>query len=136
MDQRAAASVAQFKLNSIIVTLFAGVALLLASIGIYAVIAYAVAQRTREIGIRMALGAASADVLRLVVRDGMAPAIIGVVLGAMGAFAVTRLIRSLLYGVSATDPIVFGLVAGMVVLVALCACWVPARRGARGDPNV
>ncbi|HEX5074802.1 MAG TPA: ABC transporter permease [Gemmatimonadaceae bacterium] len=136
MDQRAAASVAQFKLNSIIVTLFAGVALLLASIGIYAVISYAVAQRTREIGIRMALGAASADVLRLVVRDGMAPAVVGVALGAVGAFGITRLMRSLLYGVSATDPVVFGLVATALVLVALGACWVPARRAARVDPNV
>jgi putative ABC transport system permease protein len=136
MDQRAASSVAQFKLNSIIVTLFAGVALLLASIGIYAVISYAVAQRTREIGIRMALGAASADVLKLVVRDGMAPAVIGVTLGAVGAFGVTRLMRSLLYGVSATDPVVFGVVATALVLVALGACWVPARRAARVDPNV
>ena len=136
MEQRAASSVAQFKLNSIIVTLFAGVALLLASIGIYAVISYAVAQRTREIGIRMALGAASADVLRLVVRDGMAPAVIGVTLGAIGAFGVTRLMRSLLYGVTATDPVVFGLVAAMLVVVALGACWVPARRASRVDPNV
>ena len=136
MDQRAASSVAQFRLNSIIVTLFAGVALVLASIGIYAVISYAVAQRTREIGIRMALGAASADVLRLVVRDGMTPAVIGVTLGAMGAFGITRLMRSLLYGVSATDPVVFGLVATALVLVALGACWVPARRAARVDPNV
>jgi putative ABC transport system permease protein len=136
MDQRAASSVAQFKLNSIIVTLFAGVALVLASIGIYAVISYAVAQRTREIGIRMALGAASTDVLRLVVRDGMAPAVIGVTLGAVGAFGITRLMRSLLYGVSATDPVVFGLVATMLVLVALGACWVPARRASRVDPNV
>jgi len=136
MDQRAATSVAQFKLNSIIVTLFAGVALVLASIGIYAVISYAVAQRTREIGIRMALGAATGDVLRLVVRDGMAPAVIGVTLGAVGAFGLTRLMRSLLYGVSATDPVVFGLVAGVLVLVALGACWVPARRASRVDPNV
>jgi ABC-type antimicrobial peptide transport system permease subunit len=136
MDQRASASVAQFKLNSIIVTLFAGVALVLASIGIYAVISYAVAQRTREIGIRMALGAASTDVLRLVVRDGMTPAVIGVTLGAVGAFGITRLMRSLLYGVSATDPVVFGLVATALVLLSLGACWVPARRAARVDPNV
>jgi ABC-type antimicrobial peptide transport system permease subunit len=109
---------------------------MLASVGIYAVISYAVAQRTREIGIRMALGAARADVLRLVVRDGMSPAMIGVIVGGLGALGVTRLMRSLLYGVSATDPIVFSLVAGMLVVVALGACWVPARRAARVDPNV
>jgi ABC-type antimicrobial peptide transport system permease subunit len=120
----------------VIVTLFAVVALVLASVGIYAVIAYAVAQRTREIGIRMALGAARADVLRLIVRDGMSPTVLGVVIGALGALGVTRLMRSLLYGVSATDPIVFSVVAAMLVIVALGACWVPARRAARVDPNV
>jgi putative ABC transport system permease protein len=136
MEERAATSVAQFKLNSIIVTLFAAVALVLASVGIFAVISYAVAQRTREIGIRMALGAARMDVLRLIVRDGMTPAVIGVVLGAAGAFGATRLMRSLLYGVSATDPLVFGAVATMLVVVAIGACYVPARRASRVDPNV
>jgi ABC-type antimicrobial peptide transport system permease subunit len=136
MEQHAASSVAQFKLNSVIITVFACVALMLASVGIYAVISYAVAQRTREIGIRMALGAARTDVLRLVVRDGMSPALTGVALGALGALGVTRLMRSLLYGVSATDPIVFAMVAGMLVVVALGACWVPARRAARVEPNV
>jgi putative ABC transport system permease protein len=136
MEQHAASSVAQFKLNSVIITVFACVALMLASVGIYAVISYAVAQRTREIGIRMALGAARTDVLRLVVRDGMSPALIGVAMGAVGALGVTRLMRSLLYGVSATDPIVFAMVAGMLVVVALSACWVPARRAARVEPNV
>jgi putative ABC transport system permease protein len=128
--------VAQYKLNSVIVTLFAAVALVLASIGIYAVISYAVAQRTREIGIRMALGAAQSHVLRLVVRDGMIPTLIGVAVGAAGALAITRLMRSLLYGVSATDPVVFSLVAAMLLLVALGACLVPARRASRVDPNV
>jgi putative ABC transport system permease protein len=136
MEQRAASSVAQYKLNSVIVTLFAVVALLLASIGIYAVISYAVAQRTREIGIRMALGAAQRHVLRLIVRDGMVPALIGVALGAAGALGVTRLMRGLLYGVSATDPLVFAFVAATLVIVALAACLVPARRAARVDPNV
>ena len=97
---------------------------------------YAVAQRTREIGIRMALGAARGDVLRLIVRDGMSPTVLGVALGALGALGVTRLMRSLLYGVSPTDPIVFSVVATMLVVVALGACWVPARRAARVDPNV
>ena len=136
MDQRAAASVAQYKLNSVIVTVFAAVALVLASIGIYAVISYAVAQRTREIGIRMALGAAQGHVLRLIVRDGMAPTLIGIALGAAGALGATRLMRSLLYGVSATDPAVFAVVATMLLVVALAACLVPARRAARVDPNM
>ena len=136
MEQRAATSVAQSKLNSIIVTLFACVALVLAAVGIYAVISYAVSQRTREIGIRMALGAARADVLRLVVRDGMAPAVIGATIGALGAFAVTRLMRNLLYGVSTTDPIVFGIVVGALVTIAFGACYMPARRASRVDPNV
>jgi putative ABC transport system permease protein len=136
MEQRAESSVAQFKLNLGLVTLFAAIALVLASIGIYAVISYAVAQRTREIGIRMALGAARTDVLRLVVRDGMAPAVIGIVLGAFGAIGLTRLMRSLLYGISATDPVVFSLVAAGLAVVAFGACWVPARRAARVDPNV
>ena len=136
MEQRAATSVAQSKLNSVIVTLFACVALVLAAVGIYAVISYAVSQRTREIGIRMALGAARGDVLRLVVRDGMAPAVIGATIGALGAFGITRLMRSLLYGVSTTDPIVFGIVVGALVVVALGACYVPARRASRVDPNV
>jgi putative ABC transport system permease protein len=136
MEQRAGESVAQFKLNSVIVTLFAAVALVLASIGIYAVISYAVVQRTREIGIRMALGAARGDVVRLIVRDGMLPAVIGVAVGAAGAFGVTRLMRTLLYGVSATDPLVFTAVAGALVAVGLGACWAPARRASRVDPNV
>jgi ABC-type antimicrobial peptide transport system permease subunit len=109
---------------------------MLASVGIYAVISYAVAQRTREMGIRMALGAARADVLRLIIRDGMMPAIIGVTVGAAGAIGVTRLMRSLLYGVSVTDPAVFGVVAAMLISVALAACYVPAKRAARVDPNV
>ena len=136
MEQRAAESVAQFKLNLSVVTLFACVALVLASIGIYAVISYAVAQRTREIGIRMALGAARTDVVWLVVRDGMMPAVLGVMVGALGAFGVTRLMRGLLFGVSATDPAVFSLVAAGLVMVAFGACWVPARRASRVDPNV
>ena len=136
MEERAASSVAQSKLNSAIIALFACVALALAAVGIYAVISYAVSQRTREIGIRMALGAGRSDVLRLVVRDGMAPAIIGALLGVVGAVGVTRLMGSLLYGVSATDPIVFGTVLGGLVVIALGACYVPARRASRVDPNV
>ena len=136
MEQRAASSVAQFKLNSVIVTLFACVALMLASIGIYAVISYAVAQRTREIGIRMALGAASTDVLRLIVRDGMAPAVIGVTLG-RSARSASRVSCGACSTASAR-PIrsCSGSSRAALIVVALGACLIPARRAARVDPNV
>jgi putative ABC transport system permease protein len=136
MEQRVASSISQSKLNSVLIALFAAVALALASIGIYGVIAYAVAQRTREIGIRIALGATAASVLHLVVRQGMTPALLGVVVGVGAAFGATRLMGSLLYGVSATDPVVFGVVCLLLMLVALAACLVPARRASLVDPNV
>ncbi len=136
MEQRVASSISQSKLNSVLIALFAAVALALASIGIYGVISYAVAQRTREIGIRMALGATTRDVLGLVVRQGMTPALLGVLVGVVAALGVTRLMGSLLYGVSATDPLVFGAVSVVLMLVALAACLVPARRASLVDPNV
>jgi putative ABC transport system permease protein len=98
--------------------------------------AYSVAQRTQEIGIRMALGAQARDVLRLVVRQGMVLAIVGVALGIGGGIGLTRLIRSMLFGVSATDPLTFALITAIIVAVALLACYVPARRAARVDPMV
>jgi putative ABC transport system permease protein len=136
MEQRVASSIAQSKLNSVLTGLFAMVALALASIGIYGVISYAVAQRTREIGIRMALGATRSDVLKLIVRQGMTPAALGVLIGVVASLAVTRLMGKLLYGVSATDPVVFGAVCALLSVVAFGACVAPARRASRVDPNV
>jgi putative ABC transport system permease protein len=111
-------------------------AALLTATGIYGVISYSVAQRTREIGIRLALGAQTGDVLKLVVRQGLALAFVGIVLGLAGAFALTRVFASLLFGVSATDPVTFASLPLLLVAVALLACWLPARRATKVDPMI
>src|SRR5581483_11147349 len=111
-------------------------AMLLAAVGIYGVMAYSVAQRTREIGIHMALGAQKRDVLRLVLRQGMVGVVVGEMIGLAGANAETRLMKSFLYVVSATDPMTFVIVALLLAGAALVACYVPARRATRVDPMI
>ena len=134
MDQVVALSTAREDFNMLLLTVFAGSALLLAAIGIYGLMAYSVAQRTQEIGIRMALGAETADVRRMVVWQGMTLALVGVAIGVAASFGVTRVISSFLFGVKAWDPAVFVIVPVLLSGVALLAVWVPARRATRIDP--
>jgi predicted permease len=130
------ASLRARRFNLILVGFFGAVALLLAVVGLYGVMAHSVARRTGEIGVRIALGATRANILRLVFEQGARVAAIGVSLGLVGSFAVTRAIRSLLFGLGPVDPVTFASVTLALVAVALLACYVPARRAARVDPNV
>ncbi|HEX8651881.1 MAG TPA: ABC transporter permease [Pyrinomonadaceae bacterium] len=136
MEQVLAKSIAGRRFNMLLLGIFAGVALLLAAVGIYGVISYSVTQRTHEIGIRMALGAQGSDVLKMVVGQGMVLALIGVGIGMIASFALTRVISSLLFGVSATDPFTFGGIALLLTVVAFLACFIPARKAAKVDPMV
>jgi len=136
MERLMAKSVAPRRFNLLLLGVFALVGLALAGVGLYGVISYTVTQRTREIGVRMALGAQRVDVLRLVIREGMKLAFIGALLGLGGALALTRLLKTLLFGVSATDPLTFIVIAAVLIIVALLACWIPARRAASMDPLV
>src|ERR1041385_731022 len=136
MDQRVAESLSRRRFTAVLLTVFAGFALSLAAIGIYGVMAYLVIQGTREIGIRMALGATQRTVLRLVVKQGMMLALGGVVVGLIASFAFSRLVSSLLYGVTSSDPLTFASITVLLLIVALIASYIPARRAARIDPMI
>jgi putative ABC transport system permease protein len=130
------ASIAQQRFSMLLLCVFATVALVLAAVGLYGVMSYSVTQRTHEIGIRMALGASKGDVLKLVVGQGAALATAGVATGLAGAWLLTRLMTSLLFGVSATDALTFSLVPVLLAGVALAASFIPARRAAKVDPMI
>ena len=120
----------------VILGAFAAAALLLATLGIYGVVSYLVGQRTHELGIRLALGAQRTDIFRLVLGHGMKMTLVGIATGVLGAFGLTRLMTKMLFGVSATDPLTFVLIPLLLMLVALFACFVPARRATKVDPLV
>jgi putative ABC transport system permease protein len=136
MEQWLDTAVAGPRYRTGLLGLFALLALVLASTGIYGVMSYSVAQRTHEIGVRMALGARQLDVLKLVVRQGMGLVLIGVALGLAGAVALTRVMSTLLFGVGAKDPLTMVVVATLLSLVAFVACYIPARRATKVDPLV
>jgi putative ABC transport system permease protein len=129
-------SLAQRRFTALLLGVFAAVATLLASAGVYGVMAYSGASRAREIGVRLALGAQRGDVLRLLLKQGMKLASVGLTIGLLASLALTRLIEGLLFGVSASDPLTFVVVALLLTLVALLACWIPARRAAKVDPMI
>ncbi len=134
MDRRLSDSVAQRRYQALLFGAFAAAALIIATVGIYGVISYSVGQRTHEIGIRMALGAQSGDVLQMLIGQGMRLTLIGVALGVSAALGLTRVIESMLFKVSATDPVTFALITLLLVFVALIACYIPARRATKVDP--
>jgi len=136
METVLAASIAERRSNMVLLGVFAVLALILTGLGIYGVISYSVTQRTQEIGIRMALGAQSRDVLQLVIRQGMSLVLIGLCIGLVGAIALTRVIATLLFGVGAKDPLTFVAVAALLSIVAFVACYIPARRATKVDPLV
>jgi predicted permease len=136
MDQRIAESLSRRRFTTVLLALFAGLALALATVGIYGVMAYLVSQGTRELGIRMALGATQPEILRMVIRQGLALALFGVGIGLIAAVAFARLVSGLLFGVRSTDPVTFGAIAILLTAVALLASYIPARRAARIDPMI
>ncbi|HWC19363.1 MAG TPA: FtsX-like permease family protein, partial [Terriglobales bacterium] len=136
LEETVAHSIGQQRFSMILLAAFAGIALLLASVGIYGVLSYLVGQRTQEIGVRMALGAQRGDVLRLILSDGARLAALGIAIGLVAALALTRLMQSMLFGVKPTDPITFACVALILGSIALLACYMPARRAMKVDPMV
>jgi ABC-type antimicrobial peptide transport system permease subunit len=135
MDDVVAMSVAERRLHMFLLGFFAAVAVILAVIGTYGVLAYQVTERTRELGVRMALGASRSAILRMVLRDGMMPAAAGVVLGLAGAALVTRLLATLLYNTAPLDPTTFAATSALLLTAALVACCVPARRATHVEPS-
>jgi putative ABC transport system permease protein len=133
-DEYMSRTLAKPRFNALLLSIFAGTALLLTAIGIYGVLAYSVSQRTNEIGIRIALGAAQSNIFRLVVGEAMLLVAISMAIGLLGAFMATHFLSSLLYDVAAWDPITFLSIATLIAAVAFLACWLPARRAARVDP--
>jgi putative ABC transport system permease protein len=136
MEDLLSASIAQQRFNMLLLAMFAGLAIVLGAVGLYGVLAYLVAQRTNEIGIRMALGASRSEVLRLVVSNGMRLTLAGLALGIVAALGLTRLLAGLLFGVKPTDAFTFGSVAVLLSAIAMLACYIPARRATRVDPIV
>jgi putative ABC transport system permease protein len=136
MDEVLGEETAPRRLGMTLLTIFAGLALMLATLGIYGVLAYFVAQHTQEIGVRMALGAQRRNILALVLKKGMLLALIGVAIGLGIALALTRLMASLMFGVSTTDPLTYAVIAGLVLFVAFVACYLPARRATKVNPVV
>jgi putative ABC transport system permease protein len=136
MRERVADVTSRTRFIAVLLGAFAALALALAGIGVYGVMAYSVSARTREIGIRLALGAQASDVRKLVIGQGMRLALVGIAAGLLTAFAVTRMLKTLLFGVSATDPLTFAGIALLLIFVALVACWIPARRATKVDPLV
>jgi putative ABC transport system permease protein len=134
MDEVLTRSISSQRFNMLLLAAFAGLALLLAAVGIYSVLSYTVRRRSREIGIRIALGAQLRDVLRMVVLDGMKPALLGLAIGLAGAFALGRVLAGLVFGVSPSDPATFAAVSFLLAMVALLAILVPAFRATRVDP--
>ena len=134
MEDVIAGSVAPRRFNMLLLVIFGAMALLLSAVGIYGVFSYSVAQRKHEIGIRMALGARAADVLKMIMKQGMGLTLAGVGIGLAAAFALTRLMKSLLYDVGASDPLTFSAAAVLLCVTALLACYLPARRATRLDP--
>jgi putative ABC transport system permease protein len=136
MDEVMASARSRPRFLTLLLSMFSSVSLLLAALGIYGVISYSVAQRTNEIGIRMALGAQSFDVVRLVGVTGIRLALAGTLIGALGAFALTRTLSPLLFGVSSVDATTFAAMAAMLFAVTLLACYIPARRASKVDPLI
>jgi predicted permease len=136
VEQLVADSMTLRRFTLTLLGIFASIALVLATVGLYGVLSYSVTQRSHEIGVRMALGASAADVLKLIVKQGMLLTGLGVVIGLIGAFALTRLMANLLFGVTASDPLTYGVIALLLALVALLACWLPARRATKVDPMI